>query len=617
MATLPHVAHSTSRQRGLHLATLLALLLMLTAYALHHMHDSLWYDEWRSIYNVGGAELGPFSPAQIWERIITENPWQAPNFYFILAGWGAAVGWSELAGRVLPMLFGLLSIAALYRLGSDLWSRRIGLYAALLLGLSAFYLHFLHELRAYTLVVLLTVVLIDTYWRLVYAGGGWKAACLFVLCAAALPYTHYFAVTTVFALALYHLLFAPKRRGWWKIPALLVVALVAFLPWLVVVLKAVSMAANDARRFQTFTPLELLTLLATMFANNSPALLGLFVLYSLFRRSRALLYVGTLLVGGFALMIGLDQFVHILVAHKYAMHLLPALSLIAASGLHAIARRGLNASLLLGLWAAACLWSVNNPAYQDMILPNVWYFSWIEARATLDGRDQSGDTALVLLPDPSLLAKNYQPLLAHYFYGLSAAPALIAPSPAMTDAHYNDLAEDAFSGAQRLWLIYDQQRRPWRVGPLQETVLPEHGFAACGTLDAPAPLSVSLFAHQPDADSQPSARYDQIAVYNLGSAQQVIDGRLSVVLGFETALDYSPYSFAIHVYDSAGQLAMQSDGGVPAEAFACRAFDLGVGGLASGDYTLNLLLYNWETGARLPTDTGAEVTRLGAFVVGS
>src|SRR5687768_6055965 len=93
--SLPRAVWDQHREKPLHLAVLIVLLLALTAYAFHRMHDSFWYDEWRSIFNVGGAELGPFSPAQIWERIATENPWQAPAYYFIFAGWGAVVGWSE------------------------------------------------------------------------------------------------------------------------------------------------------------------------------------------------------------------------------------------------------------------------------------------------------------------------------------------------------------------------------------------------------------------------------------------------------------------------------------------------------------------------------------------
>ena len=597
--------------RGSVLLVMVLLLLALAVVAVTSAHDSFWYDEYRSLFNLGGLERGTLSPAQIAQRIALENPWQAPLYYFLLAGWGAVAGWSEEAVRTLPLWSGLLAVALMYRLGRDLHSRRVGLFAALLLGGSAFFIYFLHENRAYTLVVLLTILLIDSYWRMVYLRGGALAFGVLVLSAAALPYTHYFSVPTVFALALYHVLFAPKANGWWRAPVALLLALVAFLPWLPVTLNATLMAGDDARRFQTLSAFELAGGLLTQLGNSSPALLLMLLVAGLATAGRYVRFAAALMLGGFAIMVLLDRRVNILVELKYALHLAPAIVLVAAIGLERLVGHGLPAGLFVCVWLVASVWSLASPAFREAILPSTWFFPWREARAAVEARDRPGDNVLVLLPDPSLLAKNYEPLLEYYFDGLDVEPALVAPSPATSDARYTALAREGIRGAERLWLIYDRERRPWRAGPLQDSLLPDEGFAFCGDWSQPSPVSVGLYARHLPEGGQPAATFDNLEVFDLGSGESGGEV-LPLVLGFgwRDAPDAS-LSFAAHLYDAGGQLVGQYDGGLPVDgAFGCRAFDLPLSEVPAGEYRLGLLVYRWATGERLLNADGADVTIL-------
>jgi len=101
--------------------------------------DAIWHDEYWSLFNAGGAQYGPLTPAQIWERISLYDAPQAPGYYLLLGGWGSLVGWSAFADRALSLLFGVLAVAWAYRLGRDLVSARVGLYAGAVLGTSAFF----------------------------------------------------------------------------------------------------------------------------------------------------------------------------------------------------------------------------------------------------------------------------------------------------------------------------------------------------------------------------------------------------------------------------------------------------------------------------------------------
>ncbi len=614
------------RSRGLTLspavlppAVVLGLILLLTWLAVQHMGVALWYDEYKSLYNVGGGFMGPLSIGQILTRIATENAWQAPTYYLILAAWGQLVGWSEFATRALSLFFGLLAVGWIYRFGRAAFNVRVGVLAAIALGMSGFFVHFLHEMRAYTLIALLSIIMIDAYWRLVYRRGGWRNAVIFTVAVAALPYTHYFAVTAPFTLALYHLLFVPKNRRWLLVPGLMLVALLAFLPWLTVVLKAISMAGDDARRFQVLPLGELLRRMLMLFGNSSPALLLLFLAFSLVARRRATLMVWFLFIGGFIVMVSLDQFVHILVEVKYAMSLIPLMALAAAVGIDQLGKRGVPLWALAGLWIIAGFGSIASPAFEEQITPAIWRFPWQQAVASIAPHADEGDAALVLLPDPSLLSKNYEPVMKYYFHDLPIRPSVVAPSPETTDARYYDLAVDGAKDAARVWVLYDQTRRPWRDGPLESQILPQNGFADCGEVSALAPIRMKLFMHKPDDSSDDqvltAAQYDGLTVYNGGFPESTSESSLPVALGFSSSFDSDDYSFGLHVVDSAGNLVAQKDDGLPTDDFACKAADIDLSNVGAGEYALKLVIYNWQTGERILDNDGDDRPTLGTFTV--
>jgi hypothetical protein len=60
------------------------------------------------------------------------------------------------------------------------------------------------------------------------------------------------------------------------------------------------------------------------------------------------------------------------------------------------------------------------------------------------------------------------------------------------------------------------------------------------------------------------------------------------------------YSFALHVEDSAGALVAQVDQSLPEAAFTCRPVSLHLTDLPPGTFTLRAVIYEWQTGTRLP-----------------
>jgi mannosyltransferase len=125
-------------------------------------------------------------------------------YYFVLRPW-IRLGDSEFAVRSLSVLFGVLTIPAIYFLGTRLFDRATGLTAAALLSVHSFHIHWSQEARGYSLLTLLLVVAAyflvcalesterKEYW------GYWIA---FTISAALSFYAHIFAVFVLAAFAL-------------------------------------------------------------------------------------------------------------------------------------------------------------------------------------------------------------------------------------------------------------------------------------------------------------------------------------------------------------------------------------------------------------------------------
>ena len=229
------------------------LLILLLAFGLGTQGlnaDVFWADELSSVTHMGA--FNPlYTPAQIMESMSKYAPDHVPLYNFLGAGWAQLAGWSQFSLRLISCFFGVLMVAWLYRFAADAVNRRTALVAACLMSTAAFILLYFHELRMYTLFMLLAIMHTWLYWRLAH---GFRVArlswILFILTAALLFYTHNFAMFLFVGLGMYHLLLISKSRRWfyimlgWGLGALL------FLPYAPYALEGILMAAaNNLRAY--------------------------------------------------------------------------------------------------------------------------------------------------------------------------------------------------------------------------------------------------------------------------------------------------------------------------------------------------------------------------------
>lgn len=145
--------------------------------------QSLWEDEAASVVY---AKL-PWR--ELWAAGF--NPGNPPGYFALLKGWLALVGDDDLRLRLLPLLCGLATIVAVYaltrRVTASPW---LALAPAAWLAMAPEHVYFSQELRAYSLLGLLTVT--GTHALLhATATGSIRAWVLYLVMAGPLPYLHF------------------------------------------------------------------------------------------------------------------------------------------------------------------------------------------------------------------------------------------------------------------------------------------------------------------------------------------------------------------------------------------------------------------------------------------
>lgn len=146
-------------------------------------YQSEWNDEALSVVIASGSV----------KEILTNqfHSLQPPGFYLLLHFWRRLVGDSETALRMLPVLFGILGVAAMFRLGTELFGRGAGLWAAALTAIMPFHLYYSQEIRSYSLLFLLAALalLCQAYLIRSAASRRWWSA--YFLVALVGLYIHY------------------------------------------------------------------------------------------------------------------------------------------------------------------------------------------------------------------------------------------------------------------------------------------------------------------------------------------------------------------------------------------------------------------------------------------
>ena len=185
--------------------------------------ESIWVDEGHAIY-VASFNL---------DRVIEESSRDThpPLYSIILHYWMKLGPQTAYHLRLLSVIFGVLSIFLIYKVGKELFDQYSGMVGSLILALSVFHLHFSQEIRSYMLVVVL--ILLSYYLLLILIKKQKFFYYIFyIIIITLLVYTHFLGWFILLAQNIYYLLRFPLNVVRIKRLAMIdAIILILFLPW--------------------------------------------------------------------------------------------------------------------------------------------------------------------------------------------------------------------------------------------------------------------------------------------------------------------------------------------------------------------------------------------------
>jgi 4-amino-4-deoxy-L-arabinose transferase-like glycosyltransferase len=196
-----------------------------------------------------------------------------PLYFLALGAWEGATGNSRIALRFLAIAAGLLSVAAVYRIGADVLGRAGGLYAALLFATNPMAVYYSQEIRHYGWLVL-GAALLSLFFLRYLRKPNRLTFILYTLSIIFTLYTLYFGVFILAIQGLIGLLAGGRaRRG---LVAAWALAGIAFLPWAVVIVRQFNDLSVGLSGFPQVLPNDLNGLLevARLMTGGQAALLG-------------------------------------------------------------------------------------------------------------------------------------------------------------------------------------------------------------------------------------------------------------------------------------------------------------------------------------------------------
>jgi mannosyltransferase len=199
--------------------------------------ESLWLDEALSVTRAQ-QDLGELIETV---RGVKGNP---PLHYLLLHVWIKWWGSSEWAVRSLSVLFGMVGIYMLYRVGVLLFDKTAGILGALFMALSSYHIFFAQEARGYTQMAMLALFSMYFFIKLLQKPG-WLLYLAYIMVSSALIYTHYYGALIIVAQNIHIIIMALVSRNlihlkltrWFLLQLVLGVT---FIPWIMVLLGRIA-----------------------------------------------------------------------------------------------------------------------------------------------------------------------------------------------------------------------------------------------------------------------------------------------------------------------------------------------------------------------------------------
>ena len=184
---------------------LLVILVLGLVLRLVNLDQSLWLDEATSIKAAG------FSYSEILTRF-SPGDFHPPFYYLLLKFWISFFGESEIAARMLSVLFGVATLPFVFDIGRRMFDRRVGLFGALLLATSGLHIYYSQEARMYVPATFFATLVVWLFVRILQEKKAKVADWIgLTVSSALLAYTDYLPFFLLVGLGFYLLIWERKH----------------------------------------------------------------------------------------------------------------------------------------------------------------------------------------------------------------------------------------------------------------------------------------------------------------------------------------------------------------------------------------------------------------------
>ena len=220
------------------ITNLMLLIILLTGLFLRLYNieaKSLWVDEESSI---------KFATKPLTSLIkYAEKETHPPLYYIILHYWINQFGDSETSVRFLSLIFGVIAIFFMYKVGELLFNRETGLLSSLILAISEFHIQHSQEARMYSFMALLTLISIYFFIKMLQEKKI-KTTIFYVFFSALLMYSHIYgmfiiAMQNIYAITMLILARKDIKITFKRWMIIQIILLIIFIPWIIVLANQV------------------------------------------------------------------------------------------------------------------------------------------------------------------------------------------------------------------------------------------------------------------------------------------------------------------------------------------------------------------------------------------
>jgi mannosyltransferase len=186
------------------------------------INQSLWLDEATT------ALVSKMSAPEMFSGFLKAD-FHPPLYYLLMKFWTDFFGYSELALRLPSVIFGLGTVYLIYLIGTEVASKKVGLFAALFLATSGLHVYYSQEARMYSMASFFVAAAFLSFVKILKRGGAGDFLMFSLLLPIAVfsDYMPFLMIPVFFGLGMVFV----TKRNWWKKFLMSHIVLVAGMMW--------------------------------------------------------------------------------------------------------------------------------------------------------------------------------------------------------------------------------------------------------------------------------------------------------------------------------------------------------------------------------------------------